>query len=372
MVFAATNSNRRTGKTTAQKRATLADVARAAGVSRWVAGHVLNKGNGNSRVSLQTSRRIQDVARKLQYHANHAAMLLRGKRSHTFGLLVASAGDPLRSFLTQYLDAEALKRGCHTLIGNTVANAAVAAEQFDAVVEEFSRRGVDGMFCAVHHWFGGNRAALLAKHPHTVFYEDPGLPGATFVAVDRQEAVRLAVRHLAERGRRRIGLAVMSGARPTHQARCRGYEAELAAQGLPLDEALVFRGDGHRPAFAWCNVVTARWEFPHEMIDAVIDRLVCHGGADAVVTHDDFWAAALIKRLRARTVAVPRQVAVVGYLNHYLADWIDPALTTIDLRHGRAAKLMVETLEKMIADGPLPEAERAIRIQPRLVVREST
>ena len=47
------------------KPATLSDVARAAGVSRWVAGRVLNGGRGNSRVGAPTAERIREAAKRL-------------------------------------------------------------------------------------------------------------------------------------------------------------------------------------------------------------------------------------------------------------------------------------------------------------------
>jgi DNA-binding LacI/PurR family transcriptional regulator len=355
----------------AKKVVTISDVARKAGVSRWVAGHVLNQGAGNSRVGPEAAERIREVALKLNYHANHAAMLLRGKRSYTFGVLVASAGDPLRSFLVQDFDAEAIKVGCHVMIGNTIGNPTIGPNQFDFLVEEFSRRRVDGVLCAVHRWFEGDRLALVEQHPNTIFYEDSAVSGWPCVAVDREHAMRLAVRHLVGRGRRRIGLAVMSLSRPNHLERRTGYEKELQQNGLALDERLIFNGESTGTIFAQCNETTARWEFPIEAMDAVIDRLVRDGGADAIVAHNDFWAAALIKRMRGRGISVPQHVSVIGYLNHYLADWTDPALTTIDLCHEAAAGRMVEMLENMIAGGHLPEAERVVKIQPRLIVRES-
>jgi DNA-binding LacI/PurR family transcriptional regulator len=351
--------------------ATLADVAELAGVSRWVAGRVLNGGDGNSRYSEKSRQRVLRAARQLNYHPNHAARLLSGKRSRTFGLMVASAGDPLRSFLVQYLDVEAVKIGCQTLICNTIGNPAVGPDQFQRYIDQFARRGVDGVFCAVHHWWPGDRRELLRRFPRTVFYEDPGLPGACCVAVDREEAVRLAVRHLIEQGRRRIGLAVMTLSRPTHTARLRGYQSELASQGRAVDERLIFDAESFGLAFAHCNERSAKWEFPMDVMDRVIDVLVRDAAADAIVAHDDFWAAALVKRMRARGIPVPRDVAVVGYLNHYLADWIDPALTTIDLCHETAARAMVSMLETMITSGPLPEGERVVKVKPRLIVRDS-
>lgn len=353
------------------KPITLADVACEAGVSRWIAGSVLNGGDGNSRCSPETRDRVRQAAQRLHYRPNHAARQLCGKRSHTFGILVASAGDPLRSFLVQYLDAEAVKLGCQTLISNTIGNPAVGPDQFEYCVEEFARRGVDGVLCAVHRWCPGDRQALLTAHPHTVFYEDSGLADVPMVAVDRAMAVRLAVRHLIRQGRQRIGLAVMSLARPTHLARREGYRAELAAHGRGVDERLIFNGQTYGLAAAACNEADKRWEFPVAVVDRAIDALVRDAAADAIVAHDDFWAATLLKRMRARGIRVPHDVAVVGYLNHYLADWTDPALTTLDLQHDVAARAMVQMLERLVQGEAIPAEQRIVKVEPKLILRES-
>src|SRR5688500_11711338 len=84
----------------------LVDVAMAAGVSTSVAGSVLNGGRGNSRVAQSTADRIQEIAKQLNYRPSPTAQQLRGKPSNVFGLLVASAGDPLTSYLVEYLDEE--------------------------------------------------------------------------------------------------------------------------------------------------------------------------------------------------------------------------------------------------------------------------
>ncbi|MCP4377352.1 MAG: LacI family transcriptional regulator, partial [bacterium] len=123
-------ANKQIQKTLRKRQVRLVDVAQAAGVSRWVAGQVLNGGDGNSRASAEAEVRIRQVADELGYRPNHAAQLLHGKRSNMFGVLVASAGDPLRSFLVQFLDLEAVKIGCHSLIGNTISRSSLGPDQF--------------------------------------------------------------------------------------------------------------------------------------------------------------------------------------------------------------------------------------------------
>lgn len=353
------------------KKVRLLDVARAAGVSSGVVSQVLGNGKSNSRASEETAARILKVARELNFMPDPSARRLRGARSNMYGVLVASAGDPLVSFLVQFLDMEAMKVGCHTLICNTVGNTALAPDQFDHHVRELSHQGVDGVFCAVHEWFGGNRRELLLHHPNTVFYEDPGIAGACHVSVDREAAGRLAVRHLFERGCKRIGIALRGLSSPKQVDRLRGYKAEMAACGLGADNALIFNGEDFRSAVPVCDERRERWDFPCVIGARVVDALVRDGGADGVIAPDDFWASVIIRHLRGRGIRVPGDVAVIGYLNHYLADWIDPPLTTISRCPDEAARQMMRMMERMVRQGPLPEDGRVALVHPKLIVRQS-
>lgn len=362
-------------KPTAEKPAQpvrLLDIARAAGVSRTVVGQVLNGGKGNSRVAEATAKHILNVADRMSYRPNLAAQQLRGKRTLTYGVMVASAGDPLSSFLVQHIDTEAVKSGCHTMIGNTIGCTDLGPNQFDYHVEEFTRRAVDGVFCAVHNWFEGDRRALVARHPNTVFYGDPGVQGVHSVVVDRAAAIRAAVGHLVERGRRRIALAVADLKKPSCRARLEGYRDALAEADIPYRRSLVFDAGPHGAAYAIHDPENLLWDFNSQPIDLALDALVRDGRCDSIVAYDDFWAAVILRRLRARGISVPNDIAVVGYVNHYLADWTDPPLTSVDLQHQVAAKRMIEMMEQIVESGPLPEDERQIVVQPRLIVRQST
>lgn len=352
------------------RRVRLVDIAEHVGMSRRAVSAVL-LGTGGTRVgvSAEKAEKIREVAAQMGYRPNFAARQLVGKRSHTYGLLVASAGDPLRSFLIQHLDSEAVGHGIRTLIGNTV----VGDGQFEKSVELFANSGVDGVICAVHSWIPGDRQALLKAHPCTVFYEDPGIPGAVYVTVDREDAIQQAVAHLAERGRKRIGLALMGRSRFTQQQRIAGYQRGLSEHGLKEDPALIFSGEEeHGLVFAYHQADTLTWTFDESVITHLIDQVIIGQKADAIIAYDDYWAAALIKLLRRRGISVPGDVAVVGYLNHYLADFTDPPLTTIDQSHEAAAQKLVVALEEMITEQTVPGDLRRVMIKPRLIVRESS
>ncbi len=355
-----------------QRPARLSDVAAMADVSVAVASHVLNESGGNSRASAVTIARIQKIASLVNYRPHAGARHMRGKRTFTYGVLVASAGDPLRSFLVQDLDLEAVKIGRQTIICNTVGNTQAGGDRFADEMVALAQRGVDGVFCAVHGWRPGDREELLRVHPNTVFYEDPGITGAAHVAPDRAQAARIAVSHLVERGRKRVALAEENMASPTGIQRLAGYKAELEAQGMPFDQNLVF--DGKAPDWVCGHYDNTRgtWYFPEELADRAIEQLVVREEADAIVAHNDYWGAVFIRLLRARGLRVPEDVAIVGYLNHYLAECTDPPLTSISPCHEKEAEAMVAMLEKMISEKRLPENERQMLIEPRLIPRAST
>jgi DNA-binding LacI/PurR family transcriptional regulator len=356
----------------ARRSITLVDVAREAGVTRWIAGTILNGGDGNSGCSPETGERIQAAAARLGYRVNPVAQQLTGKRSRTFGLLVASASDPLVAFLVQELQVELARIGCQALTGNTFEGWDRVDRGFAARIDELLLRGADGVFCLVHRWWPGDRRMLIDRFPATVFHEDPAIEGARFVATDRRACGRIAVEHLVATGRRRIGLALMTLSRPNHRERLVGHNEALAAAGLAGAAPSVFDASRFGDAFPVHDPDTQRWDYPVEIVDHCIDALVRDAGADAIVAHDDFFAAVLIKRLRTLGIRVPDDVAVVGYLNHYLADWVDPALTTIDLDHAAVAKAMVEMAERMVESGEeAGPGQQAVWIQPRLIVRES-
>jgi len=350
----------------------LIDVAEMAGVSVGVVSGILNGGGGNSRASAETIAKVKSLSDRLGYVPHAGARHMRGKRTFTYGILVASAGDPLRSFLVQDLDIEAAKCGRHTIICNTIGNPQMGSDRFSVEVHSLTQRGVDGVFCAVHSWWPGDREELLRVHPNTVFYEDPKIPGAVTVAVDRDAAARIAVRHLAARGYKRIALVVENMDNAVGREQLAGYREALNNLDMPFEPGLIFDGEQCDWVCGCYDNASGKWSFPVEVAEQAIEQLVVREGADAIVAHNDYWASIFIRLLHARGLRVPHDVAVIGYLNHYLADWTDPPLTSISPRHDVAARVMVEKLERMITKGSLPEAEQTTLIEPQLIQRDST
>jgi len=334
----------------------LVDVAAKAGVSRASASAVLLGGGGaNTRVGAETSGRIRDVARQLGFRPNPVARQLKGAASRVIAVLIGV--DTPRVNVTRLLEIErqAFRRGFRLMVGHVrLADGGVAD-----YVSDFDGRGVDGLIF-LHYPEPDELAAAresLARIRRLVFLGEVDFPGASSLAIDRADGVRQAVRHLAARGRQRIGLGLPAPDTIYMRPRRSGYLKGLRDAGFARSD-LIWAGGPNEIAPTSSRV------------DALIDDLITARRADAVIAPDDQWAVQLIKRLKARGLQVPKDVAVVGFDNDDISQVVDPELTTIDTQTEVLAATAVDLV--VGPDDPAEPMPRRVVIPTRLIVRGST
>jgi DNA-binding LacI/PurR family transcriptional regulator len=228
-------------------------------------------------------------------------------------------------------------------------------ERFLALVENL-REGGDEAVLLVGHLPPRQLQTLVDLAPRRLILVDhtgdPRVRGEyDCVAFDNVEAARLAVRHLVERGRRRI--ALLSGTADHYFSRDieHGYRDMLSLLDLPFDGRLLWRG-GFEPARA-CEVVRQELRRGTEF--------------DAVFTTDEM-AMGVYRALGESGRRVPQDVAVVGCDGLPFGEMLLPALTTVALdwrELGRAAA------EHALGRGESAGPARRIRLLPRLCIRES-
>lgn len=335
----------------ATARVRLADVAKAAGVHRTVAGKVLLGGESNSRLSPATAERVRQAADRLGYTPNHAARQLRGVRSRLLGVLVSSRMNEASFERFQAIEQEARRRGFRIAPG-------FVSETDDVrdFLADFDSRSVEAVIYADTPW--AEHVSSFAGRP-VVFTIRPALTGACCVELDRAMSGSLAVEHLIERGRRRIGLVVRALDTWSSKLRHRGY-LEAMRRGLGVDAR----------DLVWMAPTTDRKVFSHA--DEAVEFLVGRMGCDAIVAGDDRWAVRLIEALRRRNLSVPGDVAIVGHNNMDITTVVTPYLTTIDQQHPILAGKVLDMTEELITRGSIPTARRRVLVPPRLVVRDST
>lgn len=336
----------------------LVDIAKQAGVSRAAVGHILNhSGVNNVRVSPETRARVLKIAKSLNYRPNRAAQQLRGKPTRMLGVILDTVNLAVFSARLACIEAEAHRRGYRLVIGQVHHDPA----EIQAYLDDFADRGIDGVLCLfdLMQDIRPTLQPVFRKRSRVVIHAAPILKTQPYVRVDTTSAITQLVDHLAQRGRKRIGLQVWSLTDTLMSVRQEAWRQALKHHRLPTAARLM-----------WVNP-ESRQRPTREAIDACIEQLIVQQQADAIVASNDEWAVRLIQGLRRRRIDVPRHVAVTGYDNLDIAEVIEPALTTIDQCHQEYAEAALDLMEAVL-QGNLSAATRERVIKPRLIARDST
>ena len=215
------------------KTVRLIDVAQYAGVSRSAVASVLLGSAGKGvRVSEETSCRIREAARKLDYRPNAVAQTLAGKRSYIIGAIIDRYA-PIPSYTKlSEMENQAAKLGYRFMVGQTHGE----YELYKKYASDFVSHGVDGIICLSHNYpdTGSAIFQFLSKFKNIVFVEKPmEIDNNTcFVEVDIADGVRQSIEHLYHRGKKRIGILSMDDLYAATQSTFNAYHQTLNKYGL--------------------------------------------------------------------------------------------------------------------------------------------
>ena len=336
------------GNSSVRRAVTLRDVAAAARVHVATASRALDAETAHP-VSRETRARVQRVAEELGYRHHMMARGLRRGFSSTVGVVVADLGNPYTPPVLRGLE-HSLERADYMAL---VAESLDDSQALDRAVGHLLARQVDGLvLLAVRAGDLARVVGWTARVP--VVLAVRSLPGSGVPAVTHDDlgGARLAARHLAELGHRRVvqlpGPLDVQPFRDRHDSFAEAAaEAGLSVWAVPA---------ASRPTIE---------EGVRLMEQALADRR----RATAVFAHNDAMAMGAVRALRAAGLDCPRDLSVVGYNDVPMADCLDPPLTTVRL-HGyevgrRAGKAVLAAIRGL----PLPEGDPPVPAE--LVVRAS-
>jgi LacI family transcriptional regulator len=331
----------------ARRVATLRSVADAAGVHASTVSRALNAATCHL-VAADVVDRIRVVAREQGYRANVAAASLRTRRSRLVGVVLPDIANPVFGPILSGIEAE-LSRGGYSAL---VVNAISGARQTELVDGLIARR-VDGLVLATASTADDVLTHCLASGVPTVLVNRAEVRRRTSAAVsDDVLGLKLAVRHLAALGHRRIGFLGGPAHLSTGLLRRRGYEEGMAEAGLapgPLAEAAAYSREAGRLAAA-------------ELLEAEVPT--------AVAAANDLLALGLYEELAARGLACPRDVSVTGHNDMPLVDMVSPPLTTVRINQDELGRMAASLLVQRIEVPDRPAVTWVSR--PCLVARAST
>ncbi|MGM1057647.1 substrate-binding domain-containing protein [Saccharothrix sp. Mg75] len=177
------------------------------------------------------------------------------------------------------------------------------------------------------------------------------------VVSDHPRGAAMAVRHLAERGHRRIGVSTTVTS-PTSPHVRRGWREACEQLGLPV-EGVPDVGTVDRRDTAWPAA-----------LDDLLDACVA-SGTTALLVHSDPEAISLVERCQERGIGVPGDLAVVTY-DDEVAELSDPPLTAVRPPKAAVGRAAVALLAARLRDPDPDRPAHRVVVEPRLIVRSSS
>lgn len=336
-----------------KRHATLSDVARSAGVGTTTVSRVIN---GGANVSPETLAQVRRAIAELGFIPNHAARTLRGEQSQTIGLIVPSIAD---SFFSSCADAiQKVARSHGTLVILTVTNNDPAIEE--ATINTLLRR-TDGLLLVPSSSHSRELRHQLRDISIPVICFDRPLYDIQIPTVITQnfEGARAATRHLLEHGFRRILCLGGESDLFTMNERVRGYSVAMKeAKARPLIDMRTTDCDYESTSIALHK---------HLSSPKPPEAIFCLKNSTTISTYS------LLQKMK---VAIPSQVALIGFDDFELASTLRPSITVVqqpveELGH-TAARLLFQRLA--LAKGmPINEKKKIkpIQLKTQLILRAS-
>ena len=303
-----------------RKHPTLTEVAKKASVGTTTVSRVIN---GGQNVDPRTLARVQRVIAALGYMPNQAARTLKGDRTRIVGLIIPSIADPFFSRCAEA--AQAIARSNDSLlIVLTTGNKASA--ELDAV-NVLLRHRVDGFMIAPCNAEDDVLSALLKNISIPVVSLDRPITGSAIASVvaENYAGAHLATTHLLEHGYKRIVCLTGEPSLYTIKERIRGYCDAMKAAGLePLLDS---------------SLSTLK-----KTEDALGRLLTSAHPPQALFTLKNSTTIDVFQLLQKRNIAIPDQVALLGYDDFQLAELVQPSITVIEQPIDEMGQVAAETL----------------------------
>lgn len=327
---------------TLSRRATIVDVASAAGVSKQTVTRAMNDMPG---IKAETRDRIKNLARELGYVPSRFAKgLAQGART-SIGLAIPGLTNPYFPAFVSSVVEQSTQRDWHVVIhdyadGSVDPVSAVTqlAPQVDAVIGYLGNET-------------GASQEILGRRP-LVLLDLTNSRSAGEVSFDYGHAATLALEYLISKGRTRItyldyvrdgGLSVRGQA--------------FARRAGELGIAITFiNSEGSAPS-------------ARQAITSLLDQGVT---PDALVTFNDVMAAGALKALSEAEKSVPQDCAVIGMDGIALGELLNPELTTLALDFREVGAVAVGLIERLLSGETSPgDTTSKMVLKHHLTIRQS-
>jgi LacI family transcriptional regulator len=330
---------------------TIKDLADELGIAPSTVSKALRN---NPVISEETRKKVNDLARRMNYKPNAIALSLRSNRTKTLGLVIPEIVHHFFSLVIAGIEDLAYDAGYNMIIFQT--NESYNREVIGVQTLLASR--VEGILISL--------SKETRNYDHLRNALDQGIPMVMFdrvtsdletdkVTVDDYHGAYMAVNHLIRTGCRRISHLSGPPGLPIADLRRMGYSDALRDNNLEVNRDLIMYCDNFKQARIRTKQLMNMTQPP-----------------DAFFTVNDLTATGVIKSLLELAIPIPQQVSVIGFSNDELSQVTHPALSTVDQHGYQIGQASIQLLlDRLMAQGTtLPFIHHVIKSE--LILRDST
>lgn len=318
-----------------ERKITIRDVAKYAGVSVASVSNVLNNKN---KVSEETKKSILQAIDDLGYQMDFTARSLSNKKSNLVGVVLPVTEKKLAASIllrdNPYF-AEFIS-GVDTYCKNKDYDMLMTAiSDTKTILAWVRKRNIDGVIflgCLpkdIMEVLKKNRTPMIVIDNY-----DEDIDDITNIGIDELKGGYLATKHLLDLGHKNIvfcgnDLDTMS----VNGLRYQGYKLALEKYKVPFNQELTITAD---------ITLTGGKEVVNKIINSQYD-------ITAIFCVGDILALGVIKELNKLSLSVPEDYSVIGFDDLNICKYITPELTTVRqdiLKKGiRAGEAIIEEIE---------------------------
>ena len=333
-------------KSAQEKKATVYDIARRAGVSASTVSRILN---GSAKVAADKRQAVEDAIQELNFRPNLMAQYLKTGQSMTLGVLTQHVESPFSN--------EMLRGVEHTLQGMEYVPLIVSghwnAEEEVERLRLLVARRVDGLIILTGHVNQQTLLEFSQQIPIVATGHNIMTERVHSFSINNRLGGYMATRYLLDLGHRDIAHIV---GLPDHNdaiERHHGYRQALVSAGIEYDPSLVIQGD-----FAEVGGLNA------------VKKLVESGRKfSAIFCANDQTCYGAILGLMQCGLRVPEDVSLIGFDDLPFSTYSNPPLTTVRQPIYEMGVKMVKTLLGLIENTELNSDELP---ELSIVVRDTT
>ncbi len=332
-----------------KRKVTIRDVADLVGVHHSTVSRALSP-DKRDKISSAVVERVEKAAKKLGYYPNIAASSLKKNRSFAVGVLIPDLMNPVFPPIIRGIQDTAEAAGYTVITANTDDE----EDKERSALRMMQGRSIEGVIIAT-----ARRQDPIVEEcidhelPFVLVNRTVDRDGVNAVVLDEDYGVRAVLDHLMSLKHKRI--AHIAGPQHTSTGfhRAQAFQEYLRIHKLPTD------------------LIEPTQKFTIEEGRRAFGRLLARDNSfTAIVAGNDLLALGCMDAMREMGLMVPENISIVGYDDILFLERMSPALTTVLVPKYEMGSQATKTLLDMV--GGENKAPMVLRMQPRLVVRNST